>query len=376
MACSAEGKIRICEIITGLELSGAERVVCDLATRLDPARFEVEVIGIKGGELVEWLENRGVRVHVLNINAKRECFRVDKFLRLMSILRKGRFDVIHSHLFHADMLARLAKPRGVKYIHSIHVAEHRTRPFQFYFARKLRKRCDALVAVSSAVRDYHSQMSRLPQSEYQVIYNGVDTHQFRFDRQARTELRCRWGVTPEETLFAFVGRLDRQKGLDTLFDAMRLGNIMGRQLKVVIAGDGPLRGMVQDFMANEKVGENVINLGFRNDIPAVLSASDVMVTPSRWEGFCLSIAEAMAVGLPVIATKVEGPSELVVDGKTGMLIDKEQPPILVQAMIKLADSPPIRSCMGMAARQRVDEHFSIESMLEQHEKLYLSMLDE
>ena len=375
MGNPAEGKIRICEIITGLELSGAERVVCDIATRLDPSRFEVEVIGIRGGELVEWLENRGVQVHVLDITAKRQAYRVDKFFRLMRILRKGRFDIINTHLFHADLLGRLARPSGVKYINTIHVAEHRTRPQQFYFAKKLRRRCDRLVAVSNAVMEYHSHMSHLPHDAYTVIHNGVDTAQFRFDGKARNELRNRWDVGENEVLFAFVGRLDRQKGLDTLFDAMRLANIMGRRMRVVLAGDGPLRNMVQDFMANEAVGENIISLGFRNDIPAVLSAADVLVMPSRWEGLPMSLAEAMSVGLPAIATKVEGPTELVADGTTGLLIDKEQPPILAQAMIRLADSPKLRSCMGMAARQRVDELFSIDRMIEQYEKLYLEMLD-
>ncbi|HNX27722.1 MAG TPA: glycosyltransferase, partial [Phycisphaerae bacterium] len=337
MGNPANGKIRICEIITSLEHSGAEKVVCDLATRLDTRRFDVEVVGIKGGELADWLENHGVRVHVLNIGAKREFYRVDKFLRLMHILRKGCFDIIHSHLFHADLLGRLAKPADAKYVYTIHVAEHRARPLQFQFARKFQRRCDALVAVSNAVLEHHSKMSHLPPENYRVIYNGVDTQEFRFDGTARRELRARWGIAPDVTLFAFIGRFHREKGLDILFDAMRLANIMGRQIRVVLAGDGPLRNMVQNFMTSETIGENVINLGFRDDIPAILSAADVLVAPSRWEGFCLSIAEAMSVSLPVIATKCGGPEELVVDGQTGLLVERENRPMLAQAMIKLAD---------------------------------------
>ena len=351
-----EGKpsIRICQLITELRPGGAERCVYELSHRLDRPRFEVHAAALRGGAVEGWLSKAGVPTTVLNIRTR---FDLPALGRLIAFLRNGKFDILHTHLFHADFVGRLAAwcANVPHLVHTVHTVEGRFRPWQFAFARFFEKRCERIVCVSPSARDFHAARSRLPADRYVVISNGVDVTAFRRDGTARLRLRSLWGMDESDVVVAYVGRLDYEKGTDLLLSAVKLIVAGGGNVRVVIAGDGPQRRLVEEFISRNVTkdagGGMVRYLGFVDDVPELLSAADMLVMPSRWEGFGLSAAEAMAASLPVIAFNIPGLCDVVVDGETGLLVERENPAALAETIKKLAADAdllrppgPLRPC--------------------------------
>jgi glycosyltransferase involved in cell wall biosynthesis len=362
-------RIRICQLITELQLAGAERCVFELASRLDKNRFDVQVAALQGGVVADWLARAGVKVHVLGMRSKWD---LPKLLALPDLLRRERIQILHTHLFHADLAGRwaadtLALPH---LIHTVHVAEARFRPWQFAFARMSANRCDRIVAVSNAVQEHHARLTGLPAWRYQVIPNGIDASAYSADRQAGAELRQKLGIPAGEILLAYVGRLDRQKGIDVLLSAMSHLGARGKPVNLVIAGDGPRRFQVEGFMRHGEGGRHTRWLGAVQDVRPVLSAADIFVMPSRWEGLPLATAEAMAAGLPVLGTKASGLAELLDFGQAGMVINVDDVVALSDAIELLAGDAGLRQRLSQAGLQRVRQHYSIQANVKAHEELY------
>lgn len=365
--------IRVCQFITELRPAGAERCVYELATRLPGERFVVEVLALRGGAVEQSLRQAGVPVHVLGVAGKLD---VRKLPGLVRILRQGRFDILHTHLFHADLVGRpagkLAKVPHL--VHSVHVAEHRFRPWQFAWAGLTDWACDRTVCVSAGVRDHHSRRSGLSPGRYVVIHNGIDTVRYQPDPSRRQELRRQWGVAGDEVLCVFVGRLDEQKGIPELLDSFAVAGRGNPRLKLVLAGQGPLEELVRWRIEQAGLAGRARLLGFTQDVPGVLSAGDIFLQPSRWEGFCLAAAEAMAAGLPVVGTDVAGLNEVVSAGQTGILCPVGDVPALSATILRLADDKGFRAALGLAGMQRVKERFSVERFVARHAELYEAVM--
>jgi glycosyltransferase involved in cell wall biosynthesis len=366
-------RVRICHLITDLAPAGAERCVFELARRLDKRRFEVEVAALRGGAVAGWLSQAGVPTTVLGVRGKWDALKLGG---LVDLFRRRRIDIVHTHLFHADLAGRAAAWLGgsARLVHTVHVAEARFRPWQFAFARLAADRCDRIIAVSVSARDHHARHSGLPHSRYVVISNGIDPAAYSRDEASRLRLRRLWGVGGDEVLLAFVGRLDVQKGIDVLLKTMRLLAERGRAPKLVIAGDGPLRAMVQELAPGGPLAGAVRVLGFTDDVRGVLSAADIAVMPSRWEGWGLAAGEAMAASLPLIATHVAGLKDVAVDGQTALFVEKEDIAGLGRCVERLARDADLRRRLGQAGRQRVVRHFHIAKTVAAHEALYLQLV--
>jgi glycosyltransferase involved in cell wall biosynthesis len=336
---------------------------------MDRRRFEVEVFALRDGPVSDRLRQAGVAVTVLGVRGKWD---VMKLPRLTRLLRERHFDLLHTHLFHADLAGRpAAKAAGIPHlIHTVWTAEGRFRPWQFAYARLLRQSCDRVICVSRSVRDHHAARSRLPDEAYAVIPWGVDVEKFRRIDEARHRLRSRWHVPDGEPLLAFVGRLEFYKGIDTLLDALARLAGDAPPPHVVIAGDGPLRPAVEKFIASRPAGRNVRLLGMVPNVPEVLSAADVYVMPSLWEGWPLALGEAMSASLPAIGTDVPGIRDILVADRTGLLVGKQDPAALASAIARLCGDPGLRQQMGAAGRERIVDCFSIQETVASHERLY------
>ena len=363
---------RVCQLITELGPGGAERSVYELSRRLGGRRFAVQVAALRGGVFADRLTEAGVKVTVLGVRGKWD---LPKLAGLAGMLRRERIDILHTHLFHADLAGRAASYfAGTPHlVHTVRTAEARFRPWQFAFARLLARRCERIVCVSPSVRSHHARKSGLPASRYTVIPNGVDVSSFGRDQEARDRLRQQWGIEPGRVLGAYVGRLSHEKGIDTLLAAMRTLAASGKAADLVIAGDGPLGATVRQFVSSGQGERRVRWLGFVPDVRGVLSAADFLVMPSRWEGCPVALVEAMAAGLPAVASRVAGVVDLAVEGRTALLVPPEDPTALGEAMRRLIDDAGLRARLGAAASQRAGE-FSIEATVAAHEHLYDSLV--
>ncbi|MDY6913650.1 MAG: glycosyltransferase [Planctomycetota bacterium] len=362
-------RLHVCQLITELAPAGAERCVYELARRLDGRRFDVQVVSLRGGAVADRLHACGVKVSVLGVRGRWDLL---KLATLTSILRRERIDLLHTHLFHADLAGRpAAYLASVPHIvHTVHVAEGRFRPWQFAAARLLAGCCDRIICVSESVRSFHARRSGLPLRRYSVVPNGIDAAAFARDEAARSRLRAQWGVGPDEILLAAVGRLDRQKGTDVLLAAMEQLTARKWGGKLVLAGDGPERRIVENFIAHTDCGKKVRLLGFVDDVQGLLSAADIFVMPSRWEGWPLALAEAMAAQLPIVASDAPGICDVLVDGQTGLMVLPEDAAALAKAIERLAGDAELRTRLAQAARREVVQKHSIEKNIARHEEIY------
>lgn len=202
----------------------------------------------------------------------------------------------------------------------------------------------------------------------EVIYNGIDLKPFA--QTASQDLRSRWGVMPDEPLLGFVGQLDERKGIHVLLAAFRRIKRAVPKTRLVLAGRGPLRAMIETEVRNQGWEDAVVLPGFLDDVVAVMQAIDILLLPSLWEGFGIVLIEAMAAGKPAISTNASSMPEIIADGQTGYIVPVGDDDALAQRTIELLQNAARREQFGRAARRRVAERFTMERMIEQLENLF------
>jgi glycosyltransferase involved in cell wall biosynthesis len=202
-----------------------------------------------------------------------------------------------------------------------------------------------------------------------VVWKGVDARRFRLPASGR--LREEFHIGEEDSLIGFVGRLDEQKGLMTLLEAMAILVERHRNAKLVLAGEGNLRASMLEFLRNRNLDRHAYLAGFREDIPEFLRGIDFLVMPSNWEGFGYAAVEAMAAGKAVVASHVSSLPEIIDDGRTGLLVPPRSPRMLADAMVTLVDNPQLRNSMGKAGARKVENVFTLSTMVANVEMLLL-----
>lgn len=363
---------RIFYLITELDIGGAEKCLYQLASRLDRGRYEPVVCCLFGqGEIGGWLEARGVRVEYLAMRSKLD---VGVVPRLCQLLRRYRPHVVHTFMFHANIVGRIAaRLSGVPVVvSSIRVAEEGRR-YHVWLDGLTHRLVDCETCVSEQVRAFTAKQARIPAEKLVTVPNGVETQQFEC---AGGAMRQELGLAPDIPVITTIGRLNEQKGLPFLLRAA--GEVVKEQpdATFLLIGAGPLEGELRRQVADLGLGGSVRFLGWRGDVPQILADTDVFVLASLWEGMPNVVLEAMASAVPVVATDVHGTAELVVDQETGLLVPPGEPAPLAEALLGLLESPERAAAMGRRGRQRVEEHFSMEAMVRRNEELYRRLLAE
>jgi len=368
-------KIRVCQIVNDLNTSGPGRRVCEIVSRMDRGKFDVSVIALQGGQLAESLQDESDEVKVLDIKG---VLGLARLLRLAGHIRDRRPDLVHTHGFRADLAgrpaARLASVPSL--VHTVHDAEGRFRPWQLAYARFLSGYCGRIICVSPSVREYHEGRSGLPEEKYHVIPSGIDVEAFKPDLDARKRLRREWGVSDSQPVVAYVGRLDRDKGIETLLSAFSHLAARGSAMDIVIAGEGAERDIVENFIRHGEGGARCRLLGFVEDVRPVLSAVDIFTTASHSEGHPMSPTEAMAASLPVVATKAPGLRDIVIDGVTGLLAPPRDVFGLAERIERLGQDAELRKLLGECGRKRVEAQYPVTSMIEAVEAVYLDVVSQ
>jgi starch synthase (maltosyl-transferring) len=358
-------------VITDLDVGGAERALVSLATSLDRDRWSPSVICLdQGGALIEPLHQANIETICLNVNRRKPLHAIFK---LASTLRQLRPQLVQSFLFHANLATRLAAPLAGNpwSLGGIRVAE-RQRHWHLKLDRLTQLFINGQVCVSQGVMQFSHDHAKLSQSRLTVIPNGIDPLPF---DQATPLDRTTLGIPADSQLALYIGRLDPQKGLPNLLQAAhKVANDIP-SLHLALAGDGPDREALQnqaDTLPN--LAGRVHWLGHRRDVAALLKTADLFVLPSLWEGMPNVVLEAMAARKPVIATAVEGSSDLVVPGETGWLVPAGNSDALALSLREAFTQPECLTRFGEAGRQRVQSHFSRASVTNAYERLWARTL--
>jgi glycosyltransferase involved in cell wall biosynthesis len=359
--------LNVLQLIPTLDRSGAEKQMVLLARGLPRDRFRVEVAALtRLGPLEAELRGAGVPVTTIG---KRHKVDPPAFARLVRFLKDRRFDVVQTWIFAANTYGRLAAFRvGVPVVITAEMAVDLWKgPRQLAVDRWLARWTDRVVGNSRAVVDFYRRAG-VADDRLALIYSGIGDEEPPAVDPA--EVRASLGLPADAPLALFAGRLAAQKGLDDLINALDLLQHVRPDLRTLIVGDGPLRGHLEDLAHAYRLDGAVRFLGHRDDVPRLLSASDLLVLPSLYEGLPNVVLEAMRARKPVVATAAPGTTEVVVDGQTGRLVPLRNPPALAEAIRSVIQDPDLARRLGEAGRARVEAEFRADAMVAQFADLY------
>ena len=376
--------MRVLYVITGLSTGGAEMMLLKLLERLDRERFTPAVISLTSlGDIGPRIAALGIPVQALGMATRWP--RLALLRRLREMIREWRPDVVHTWLYHADLLGGLAaRWAGVPVvcwgIRSSNLDVDKTA----WTTRVIRRVCawlsgcvpDRIFLNSEAARGIHAALGYAP-GKMSVIPNGFDLSRFAPDPVARARVRASLGCTEDTLLVGMVGRYDPLKNHAGFVAAMSILRPRLSALKIAMVGKGvtaqndPLVSLLQA----ETWGQDAMLLGERTDIPALMAAFDILVCPSHAEAFPNVIGEAMATGVPCVATDVGDCAFLV--GETGRVVPVGDMAALAgQVLALLGLSPAQRAALGALARERVEACFDIATVVRRYEAAYETLKGE
>lgn len=361
-------------VVNSLGRGGTEFGVLKLLAGLDPQLFDHRLCTTRQFDpkfvLDHNLKDR------LDIAGNPELRLQFPLFRLKKIFEKHRPDIVHTRNWGAlegVVAARLARVPLV--IHSEHGYEvdmlsgmpMRRRLFR-RFAFSL---VDSVMAVSNELREYHAKHAWIQSERIRVIYNGVDTTRFCASPATRLRMRRELGLATEAIVIGSVGRLVPIKNYRMFLRAAELVISRGFNVAVLLVGDGPeLQALQNQACESEILRDRVIFAGASDQVPEVLNTMDIFVLPSASEGMSNTLLEAMATGLPVVATRVGGNPEVVDEGHSGYLFEAGDSPSLAERLSELCAGATLRATCGASARNRALRHFSLDAMVRRYTELY------
>ena len=358
-------------LIYGFRIGGAERHLLDLCKGLDRRKFRPEIIYFHRDEqmLPEFLQE-GIPSSLFPVKGGELTFR--EIWRLSRLIKKLSPDIVHVHLFHASrfgaMAAFLAGVRQI--VRTKHnVSDPETRPGKR--DRIWRVLQSAILTRTVAVSQAIAEQVGTPY----VIYNGIDTDYFDpnlIDPTERAGYAKLFDVKGSP-IIGIAARLTKQKGHSVLLNAFSELLPDWPNAQLLIAGDGEELPTLELLSNKLNLTEHVQFLGPIRNVREFLSVLDVFTHPSIFEGLGIAVIEAMSMGLAIVATKVDGLAELITDGVEGSLVEPNNPIALSKAMKRILSDPALRENMGQRARKKAVGKFSVKTMIQKYEELYLDL---
>ena len=371
--------IRIAFVVHTFDMAGLERCIAHFVNNLDHSRYQPLVVCLnRSGSASQWITRDNVPIIELHKRPQNDL-RVIK--RLASTLREHRVDVVQSHNWGTLLETTLAcrRIKGIRHVHTEHGQElsaihaHGVKRWLRTFAgRWALKRIDSVVAVAESVRERLRKEWDCPCLNIDFIPNGVCAPASPETPENRNNLRKSLGLSEDSFLIGTVGRLAPVKDFGNAIDAVVRLRSAGNPVDFVIVGDGPEKEALNARTRESGMTDHIHFIGYRDDINEWLHAFDVYVNSSLSEAMSMSILEAMAIGLPVIATNV-GDSGFLINGKDpcGIVVPPADPISLADAISKLLLDKDQRHLLGEQGKKRHTNQYSLESMINGYEKLYL-----
>lgn len=372
-----ERPLSVCHLFPALPLHGAENHFYSMAKQLDPAKTRNAICLISAeGELVKDFRAMGIPVTLIQ---KKSRYDISIIWRLRNFLKKGQFDVIHSNLFTANIWGRLAafglKSSFIVTVHNIH-SRHNPRQarIEIFFDRILVHLTDILINVSEEVKTSMLRDVGLPPTKLCTIENGIEFPDQK-DLPSKKEARETLGLPENARILVVIGRFASAKNHITFISSLVPVRERFPDLKVLLVGNGEKEAEIRGAIKKHHLEDTVLLLGLRRDIPTILSASDILVIPSIWEGLPIVMLEAMAHGTPVIATRVGGIPDALTDRVSGLLTSPDAPS-LAQSMIEgLSDLPKMQE-MARAARTIAARRYDIKRTAARYTEVYRTVTRE
>ena len=366
--------IRILHVGDSLGKGGLENGLVNLISRLDPHRFEHVVCAMRRlGPNAERLQAVGAQIMCLGGAQAGSRFQIGTLVRT---IREVNPDLVHSRNWAAIetvLAGKWVAARGV--IHSEHGLEADTAKAEPWrrncFRRLAFEFADRVLSVSNQLRDLHARRTGFPARRITVIHNGVDSERFQPNPSLRASIRAELSIAEDEFCIGCVGNLTPVKDYRTALSAAAALNKVCKDWRLLVIGEGAERGQLEEFVrAHPELKDRVKFLGLSHRVPELLAAMDVYVLSSVIEGISNSLLEAMASGLPAVATAVGGNPEVVVDGESGLLFPEGDFNRLADQLLLLRQQPDLRARLSQQARRRVREEFSIDSMVRSYQEVY------
>ncbi len=375
---AAAPRRKVFYLLDSLNVGGTEVQAVELATRLDPARYDVTLGCLRvRGPLLERLTGTSVQVCEFYPRGGFDSPRgVYQMLRLARFLRRGRFQVFHAHDLYSNILgipaAVIARvPVIISSQRDLgHLALYKSG--RRVWLRRLQKFSTAVLTNANAVREAVLAEDHFTPEKVRVIHNGVDLDRFSQASKDRTWLAP---AADQEKWIALVGNMHSEvKGHTVLIGAAQTVVREFPDVRFLFAGDGERRKVFEEQIVRLGLERHFVFLGRRNDVPRVLGCCDFGVLPSQAEGLPNAVLEYLAAGLPTIASQVGGNVEIIQDGKTGLLVPPNNPAALAEAILRLLRAPDFAAALRKSGREYVAAEFSFQRLIEKTDQMYTELL--
>ena len=368
-------RYRVLHVIDSLGLGGAQSVLFNLVKYADRALFDIDVATMSGrGVYWDRTQALGIPVHSLSFRRSVPLY----VPAIISMCLKRRYDIVHTHLMGANLIAKpLAALCGVKIrINHDHCNDKASDPKRWVpIADKVSNHLSThVIAVSQSTRDYLVEHERMPPDRVTTIHNGIDLDEFRPRRELRAAARQKLALPADAFIIAGIGRLSYQKNFSLFIDVAAAVLAQRPGAYFVIAGTGPEDRQLRDRATRLGIDQRLRFLGYVGDMPGLYPAVDALLLTSRYEGLPITILEAMATGTAIVSSKLDGVAEIMCDGEDGALVAASDVDGFVTQLCELIDRPDIVASRATAALNKVKAGFSAQSVARAVEEVYSKCL--
>jgi glycosyltransferase involved in cell wall biosynthesis len=364
-------RIRILQAIRQGKIGGGETHVLDLVRHLDRSRFEPIVLSFTDGPMIDRLREMDIRCYVI---PTMRAFDLFSWGKIKTLLRDEHIDLVHVHGTRAaSNLLWASRYSNIPIIYTIHGWSFHddqsifTRKLRTLSERYLTKGMDLNISVSESNRQ--SGKDHFPDFKSVIVNNGIDLAKFNPELDYQ-DVRSQLNISKKSLLITFIARMTKQKAPIVMLNAFYKVIQQYAGVQLLMVGEGELRQEAERCAADLGISHRVIFENFRQDIPAILKASDIYCLPSLWEGLPIGLLEAMAMGKAVVATNVDGSKEIIVHGQNGLLVEPGSSIDLSSSLLSLCNDSTKRKQLQNSARDVICQVYSIRHMTGEISSLY------